>query len=95
MRGSRAVRGRRAVSSPYHYTTWLRERGREGDCVPSPWVALLAGQQLSKSLLGVRYASCGALSRALSYRYSPVGALLKRVTYGGALKRYCNEKFKG
>jgi hypothetical protein len=23
--------------SPYHYATWLRERGRGGVCVPSPW----------------------------------------------------------
>jgi hypothetical protein len=25
-----------AISSPYHYTTWLGEMGREGGCVPSP-----------------------------------------------------------
>jgi hypothetical protein len=29
------VRESAAQSSPYHYTTWLRERGREGGCVSS------------------------------------------------------------
>jgi hypothetical protein len=26
-----------AHHSPYHYTTWLKERGREGGSVPSRW----------------------------------------------------------
>jgi len=30
--------GRGAANFPYRYTTWLRERGSEGGCVPSPWV---------------------------------------------------------
>ncbi len=33
------MRGSGALRSPYHYTTWLRESGREGGCIPSPWVA--------------------------------------------------------
>ncbi len=28
-------RGSEGISSPYNYTTWLRERGRERGCVPS------------------------------------------------------------
>ncbi len=28
------MRGSGALSSPYHYTTWLRERGREGVAFP-------------------------------------------------------------
>ncbi len=32
-RGGGGERGSGVISSPYHYTTWLRERG----CVPSPW----------------------------------------------------------
>jgi hypothetical protein len=32
----RRVSNQWVISSPYHYTTWFRERGREGGCVPSP-----------------------------------------------------------
>ncbi len=35
--GGGGERGSGTLSSPYHYTTWLRERGREGCYVPSPW----------------------------------------------------------
>ncbi len=30
-----------AISSPFYYTTWLREMGRDGGCVPFPGVFLL------------------------------------------------------
>jgi hypothetical protein len=34
------VKGGYGKFSPYHYTSWLRERGREGGRVPSPWFCM-------------------------------------------------------
>jgi hypothetical protein len=52
--------GSGAISFLYHHTTWIRERGRKGGCVPSPWCNPGWGWQL-----GIFY-SIGWPSRSLA-----------------------------
>ncbi len=42
-----------AINSPYHYTTWLREGGKEGCCVPSPWVSIIHKNRWMKTISNV------------------------------------------